>query len=144
MSSSDEFIFFFNIKLDTLPPMWPHPTPEDHDLANLNLHYPRILPHKSQLFWYDSRFFLFIFYVKVSPPIVAPHYSRGQWLEQFEFLLSEVSFPQVSAFLVKYFLSRKLHLLHSFKKYISPIQRHPSLLFLFLTKPRDTCICKLF
>lgn len=97
--------------MDPLPLMWPHPTPEYQDLANL------------------------------IAPNCGPHCPRWKWLEQFEFSLSGVSFTQVLAFLVKHFLSRKLPF-RSFKKYISPIQRHPSLLSLFLFKPRDTHTCK--
>lgn len=101
----------FSYKTRPLPPMWQHTTPEYHDLANL------ILPNYGQ------------------------HYIREQWLEQYEFSLSEVSFTQVLAFLVKHFLSQKLHFVLS-KNIFHPKKTSLSPLSLFLSKPRDTHTCK--
>lgn len=95
-------------KLDPLPLMWPHPTPEYQDLANL------------------------------IAPNCGPHCPRGKWLEQFEFSLSGVSFTQVLAFLVKHFLSRKLHFLLS-KNIFHPYKDIPlSFLSFFLNQEIHT------
>lgn len=107
-SSSDEFKFFSYKKLDPLPPMWPHPTPEYQDLANL------------------------------IAPNCGLHRPREKWLEQFEFSLSGVSFTQVLAFLVKHFLSRKLHFLLS-KNIFHPYKDIPlSFLSFFLNQEIHT------
>lgn len=71
------FLYLFQGKNST--PSTGRPTPRDHNLYNLNLHYMRMLPHKVQPFWsygFLRRALLWVFLYK-SPMVFIKKFKKN-------------------------------------------------------------------